>query len=213
MAQTPVNRRKLIKGASWAAPVALASSQIPAYAASKPGTSTSTTAQYYRTVARKAISGTCNVTTNPTRGYIDSLPYKSPAGNSNANRDPATSNGYWVEGSAGTVTNVTITTVIKFNHDIQIEPSGSYGNNVIPTGWTVTQTDARTITMTFSAASWQVSTSTAGSGDATGVFIQFKVTDSCVPASGLSVSGSTTMSYMDATGTKTLTKTTGPTYI
>lgn len=209
----PPNRRQIVRGAAWSVPAVLSAGVVPAYASSKKGTATTTAGQYFRTVARKAMTGTCNVTTNPTRGYIDSLPYKSPAGNSNTNRDPATSNGYWVEGTAGTVTNITIKSVITFNHPIQIEPTGSYGNNVIPAGWTVTQTDPKTLTLTFTAATWNVSTSVVGSGDATGVFIQFKVTDACLAAGALTVTGQTTMTYTDAVGTKTMTKNTGPTSI
>lgn len=78
---------------------------------------------------------------------------------------------------------------------------------------TVIQTDSKTLTMTFSAASWDVSTSVAGTGDATGVFIQFKVTDACLAAGALTVTGQTTMTYTDAVGTKTMTKNTGPTSI
>lgn len=206
-----VSRRSLAKGMAWAAPVVLSAASVPAYAASKRGTATTTAGQYFRTVARKAMTGLCNVTTNPTRGYIDSLPYKSPAGNSDSNRSTTSSNGYWVEGSAGTVTNVSITSVITFNRSIQIEPTGSYGANVIPAGWTVTQTSPTTLTLKYTAPVWQVSTSVNGTGDATGVFIQFKVTDGCVAAGGLTVTGQTTMTYTDANGTKTMTKNTGPT--
>lgn len=207
----PPNRRQIVRGAAWSAPAVLSAGVVPAYASSKKGTATTTAGQYFRTVTRKAMTGACNVTSNPIRGYIDSLPYKSPGGNSNTNRDPATSNGYWVEGSAGTVTNVTIKSVVTFNHPIQIEPTGSLGANVVPAGWTVTQTDSKTLTMTFSVASWNVSTSVAGTGDATGVFIQFKVTDACLAARALTVTGQTTMTYTDAVGTKTMTKNTGPT--
>lgn len=207
----PLNRRHLAKGMMWAAPAIVVSSTVPAYAASQ--LSKTTSRQFYRTVARKSASGRCNVTTNPTRGYIDSLPYKSPAGNSNSDRVVGSSNGYWVEGSAGIVQGVSITTTITFNHAIQIEPTGSYGSNVIPAGWILTQTNSRTITMTYTAAQWRVSTSQIGSGDATGFFIQFKVTDGCVSVGNLSVSLQTSMTYTDANGRATLYNNANPVYI
>ena len=184
-------RRHLVKGAMWSAPAVVAGSSIPAYAASQ--LSTTTSRQYYRTVARKAMTGRCNVITNPVRGYLDSLPCKSPAGNSNDNRVPGSSNGYWVEVIVGIVQNVSIQTTITFNRNILIENTGSYGANIIPSGWKVTQTDARTIVMTYTAPQWQVSTSVLGSGDATGVFIQFKVTASCVASGGLSITSRSSM--------------------
>lgn len=66
----PPNRRQIVRGAAWSAPAVLSAGVVPAYASSKKGTATTTAGQYFRHVARKAITGTCNVTTNPTRGIL-----------------------------------------------------------------------------------------------------------------------------------------------
>lgn len=207
---TSINRRNLVKGAAWAAPAVLTSVTVPAYAASKKGTSTTTAGKYYHTLYSKTPA-TCNPTTSPQYGYIDTMATRSPAGNGNSYRDPASSNGYWVEGTSGTVTNVSITTTYTFNHAIKLDATSTYwGANIIPAGWTVTQTSSTTIKVTYTAATWNVSTSVSGSGDATGFFLNFHVTDGCYANGGVTVSSSTTMTYYDATGLKTYTKPTGP---
>lgn len=210
---TVANRRTLTRGALWAAPVLLASATIPAYAASQLGTAKTTAGKYYHTVSTTTPSG-CNVSTNPQYGYIDTLPYRSPAGNSNTRRDPNTSSGYWVEGTAGTVNNVTIVTTYTFNRAIQLDTSSTrWGANIIPSGWTVTQVDSSTIRVTYTATTWNVSTTVVGSGDATGFFLNFHVTAGCYPSRTVTISSTTVMTYFDANGKQTFTKNTGPTGI
>lgn len=206
-----VSRRSLAKGTAWAAPVILATAAVPAYAASRPGTSTSAQGVYYHSIGIRYPS-TCNLTSSPQTGYILNLPYsKTPLGG-NSNRD-TTSRGYWVEGADGTVTDVAIRTTYTFSHDIQLTPSGPHGANVTMPGWTITQVDARTVTAVFRAPSWQVSTSVVGSGDATGFFLNYKLSSNCLAPRTFAVTTNTVMGYTDARGRQAFTKTTGPTII
>lgn len=202
-----LTRRRLAQGAAWSVPAVIATTVVPAYAASKRGTATATKSQYWHTI-KSATPAFCNVVSNPQTGYIDNLPYRSPAGNSNTNRDPNTSNGYWVEGTAGTVTNITITTVYVFNRQIRLS-SGSVLN-----GWSVNlASDNKTVTATYTAPEWQVSTSVTGSGDASGFYQPFTVVEGCYPSRGVTVTTTTTMNYTDANGAQVFTKKTGPTGI
>lgn len=202
-----ITRRNLAKGAAWSAPAVLASATIPAYAASKGGTAKTTKGVYYHTI-KSATPAFCNVSTNPQTGYIDNLPYKSPKGNSNTLRDPNSSNGYWVEGTSGTVTNVTIQTTYTFNHALQVR------STPVANGWNlVLSADGKTLTATYSAPVWNVSTTASGSGDATGFLWEFSVKDGCYGNGGLTVTASTVMTYQDANGLQTFTKSTGPTGI
>lgn len=197
-----INRRNIVKGAAWGAPIVLASATIPAYAASRNGTAKTTAGKYYHTL-KSATPAFCNVSTNPQTGYIDNLPYRSPKGNSNALRDPNSSNGYWVEGTAGTVTQVNIKTTYTFNHPIRLT-----GKPVL-NGWSlVLSGDGKTLTATYSAPVWNVSTSASGSGDATGFLQEFAVTDGCFGDGVVKVTTSTVMTYRDANGLQTFTKTT-----
>lgn len=205
-----VSRRSLAKGAAWAAPAVLATAAVPAYAASRPGTSTSTRGVYFH--AFKFRTATNCTSTNPQTGFIDNLPYRSTAGLGDSNRDPSTSKGYWVEGSAGTVTNVTIRSTYTFNYAITLVQNGIDGANVTMPGWTVTQVDSRTITAVYSAPTWNVSTAVAGSGDATGFFFNFRV-NNCITPTAITLTAATVMTYNDANGPQTFTKNTGPTQL
>lgn len=202
-----INRRNLVKGAAWSAPAILATATVPAYAASRGGTAKNTQGYYYHTIYTKTPVG-CNVSTNPQAGYIDNLPYKSPKGNGNTLRDPNSSNGFWVEGTSGTVTEVSIKTTYTFNHPIQLT------GTPILNGWKLAlSADGRTLTATYNAPIWQVSTTAAGSGDATGFLQDFAVKDGCFGSKVVQVSTNTVMTYKDANGLQTFTKNTGPTGI
>lgn len=211
MSNMGITRRNLVKGAAWTAPAVMVSSVVPAYAASQNGTSPNGKAYYYHNISTITPSG-CNPISNPQVGYIDNLPSKSPAGNSNTYRNPASSNGYWIEGTAGTATNINISTTYTFNYDIKLDPSSTkWGANVVMPGWTITQTDARTIVATYYADTWEVSTAAVGSGDATGFFLNFHVATTCLSTRVLKISSSTVMTFNLSTGQQTYTKSTGPT--
>lgn len=202
-----ISRRNLVKGAAWATPAIIATATVPAYAASTGGTAKNTAGKYFHTL-KSSTPAFCSVSTNPQTGYIDNLPYASPKGNSNTLRDPNSSNGYWVEGTAGTVTQVNIKTTYTFNHTIRLT-----GKPVL-NGWKLSLSgDSKTLTATYSAPAWNVSTTVAGSGDATGFLQEFAVTDGCFGSDVVKVTTSTVMTYKDANGLQTFTKTTGPTGI
>lgn len=207
-----VSRRSLAKGATWAAPAILATAAVPAYAASRPGTST-TTQGVYRHLIGIQYPSTCNLATSPQTGYINNLPYSFPSLGGDSKRDPLASRGYWVEGTAGTVTDIAIKTTYTFSHNIQLTASGPYGANVTMPGWTITQVDAKTVTAVYRAPSWQVSTAVAGSGDATGFFLNYKLSSNCLAPKIFAITTNTIMGYMDAKGRQAFRKTTGPTVI
>lgn len=202
-----ITRRNIVKGAAWSTPAVLATAAIPAYAASKNGTAKTTAGQYFHTI-KSTTPAFCNPSTNPQNGYIDNLPYTSPKGNSNKYRDPNTSNGYWVEGTAGTVTDVQIRTTYTFNHPVQVKGTPTAN------GWSLAlSADRKTLTATYTAPTWNVSTSASGTGDATGFLWEFTISDGCYGDKGVTVTTDTIMTWRDARGAQTFTKHTGPTGI
>lgn len=218
-----ISRRHLTRGIAWAAPVMLASTTVPLYAASQL-TATGAIPQYYQS-AYSRIPNSCNATSRPQGGYVDSMPIGSPVSNEfgdDGKRDPSTSIGTWLESSAsGTYMLNNIVRIWTFNHDIKIvdSPSGAaYSTtgtstwsspNIIPDGWAVTQINSRTLQAVFTGSgTYTTSTAVVGSGDAFGLFINFQVLSGCF--ADLRVTTSTTVQYTDANGPQTWSKQTGP---
>ena len=218
---TGVSRRHVAKGAAWAAPVILAGAPAPASAASRSATAASTTAISFQTVyMRKPTSCTASA---PTAGYIDTMPCNSPASpsNSDCKNCKASSTGFWFESTnGGTVTDQTITVTYTFAGSTVeltsgVTPGGSatsgtstWSSGNILNGWTATQTNATTITMTYA----NIGSVTTAKGDCvagwnTGFFINYKlVSTPCPGANAVKVTTAMTWNYTDSTGQHTSTK-------
>lgn len=226
---TDISRRNLAKGAAWAVPVVAATSMIPAYAASRV-TATVTPQMWQTRYARLPTS--CSPTTNPIKGYLDTLPCNSPAydyvngvkgaSNSDCKQDPTTSDGFWLESTtAGTAIINSISVTYTFSTAVIFDGTtyatgnaNSTGgsrwnsNDILMAGWSITSKSSTSITLTYSGSGViDASTAVAGSGFATGYFINFRVSSTCT--STVTVTTAVTMNYTDATGAnKTWTKNT-----
>ena len=224
---TDISRRNLAKGAAWAVPVIAATSAIPAYAASR--VTATVTPQFWQTRYARATP-TCNPTTDPIKGYLDTLPCNSPAksstgvSNSDCKQDPNTSDGIWLEstnGAAGTAIINSVTVTYTFSAPVIFDgktytsgTANSSGtsrwnsNDILMAGWSITSKSSTSITLTYSGSGViNASTAVAGSGFATGYFINFRVANQCIAS--MTVTTAVTMNYTDATGAnKTWTKNT-----
>lgn len=196
-----LTRRRLAQGAAWSVPAVIATTAVPAYAASKQ-TGTATGAYLY-TEIKSRTPAYCNTTSNPQQGYL------STVGTGN---DPSVSVGLWAEGQAGTVQIDTATIRYVFNHPVALtaKPTGmTWSTATNLNGWTVTQPDRYTIQFSKNGITGEISTSALNTGtNFAGYFQNFKITDGCFGSGVVTVKTVATVVYTDKTGQHTYVKNT-----
>ncbi len=214
MTDPTIARRTLVRGSAWAVPAVVASAAVPAYAAS--GLTATVTPQIYHTMmARSSRNPSCNPTTRPTKGYLDTLPCNSPAilSNSDCLQDPNSSQGIWLESDQpGTARIDSLEITYTFSQDVVFEGATSQAGtahqesetskwdspDILLPGWTIAATTARSITLRYAGSGViDVSTAEPGSGFATGFFVNFRQVR-CT--STLYAESTRTMVYSDAAG-------------
>lgn len=233
----PLSRRTVAAGLAWTAPAVALAAAAPAFAASRP-TATNTTLQMIQKVYTKTptllYGGTCNTTSNPQVGYINTLCCSSPArdtalanrNDSDCKQDPATSIGIWVESSAaGTVSIDSARITYSFNYSVSFDNASvgkagtSFtngttvwsGGNVLQPGWSIESITSTSITLVYSGSGVvEASTAAVGTGFCTGYFIPFHVTSGCYGSGVLKVTTTRQVYWTDAGGQHLYSKTTGP---
>lgn len=201
-------RRNLLKGAAWATPTILATTTLPAYAASKPPTATTVTPYLYTEIKTRTDFRLCNTSTGDfQQGYISTI---------GTGNDPASSVGFWTENDQpGTVDVLASTIKYIFNRRVLVEANpGRQANWQNPTslnGWSITQPDPYTIQLDKTPGLVEVSTAQRGTGENYGnYFVNFSIIDGCYRTGGVTIKTQATGQYTDANGTHPFSKNTNP---
>ncbi|MGV3016260.1 hypothetical protein [Rothia sp. 88186D007BW] len=225
---TTLNRRALVRGAAWAAPVVVAASNIPAMAASSPtGQLGVGTVRSYQQIFMRQPNN-CNPTTNPREGFIDTLCCDAAVTptDSNCLRDPDTSVGWWVESdptTPGSVVIDTFTVTHTFSRPVTFTDAPLEGGGAstagttkwtnptqLQPGWSIVSTTSTSITLIYKGDGTPVDMSddVAGSGFCTGYFLNFR--EEVCSLSRNTLTTTRQAIYTDATGSHTVNWVVGP---
>lgn len=221
---TTINRRGLVRGAAWAAPVVVAASNVPAMAASSPENQLGVgSVRAYQQIFSRQPTG-CNVTTNPKEGFINTLCCGASVTPSNSNciQDPNSSVGWWIEadpGYSGSVIIDTFTVTHTFARPVTFNDAPTANGaastlgvtkwtnaTYLEPGWSIVSSTPTSITLEYKGDGTPVdmSDATAGSGFCTGYFLNFRE-NTCTRVGQNTLTTTRSVAYTDATGLKTAT--------
>lgn len=177
-----IPRRTLVRGAAWATPVVVATSNLPAMAASSSENQLGVGSVHaYQQIFSRRPTG-CNVTTNPKEGFINTLCCGASVTPSSSNclQDTNSSVGWWVEadpGYSGSVIIDTFTVTYTFTLPVTFNdaPTANGGASTVGTtkwtnatylepGWSIVSSTSTSITLEYKGNGIPVDMSDAAGG-------------------------------------------------